>query len=489
MGVNREETLDPEDWSDVRTLAHKMVDDAVDHLSSLRDRPIWAEMPEDTQKRFLGKLPQTPSSLESVYDDFRSDVLAHSMGNTHPRFWGWYMGASNFTGALADFLAAVDGSNLGGGNTGAARVEEQVVDWMKEIVGFPESASGTLTSGGSMANAVALTVARNSLAGVDVRKKGVTQLQKPLRFYTSAEAHSCHQKGLEILGLGAEALCFVPTNADFSMNMDALEAAISKDKAAGFLPACVIATAGTTNSGAIDDLERAEAICRQNDMWFHIDGCIGALIRIAPENASLVSGLEAADSVALDPHKWLHTPFAAGCVLVKDESKHFNAFEMHGDYLQMQTRGLISGKFLADYGFDLSRGFVALKIWMSLKENGIEKFGRLIDQNIAQAKYLEQRLTAEPDMEVMVPAQINILCFRFRADLEDETELKALNTEIMLRMQEGGFAVVSDTTLGGRHCLRIAINNHRTTRADLDAVVDEVLKLGRELRKATPIKV
>lgn len=390
------------------------------------------------------------------------------------------MGASNFTGALADFLAAVDGSNLGGGNTGSARVESQVIDWMKEIVGFPASASGTITSGGSMANAVALTIARNTRAAYDVRQKGVVDLDRHMRFYASAEAHSCHQKGLEILGLGADALRLIPTHDDFSMDLAALERAIAEDRASGHLPVCVIATAGTTNSGAIDDLKRVASICEQNDLWFHVDGCIGALIRIAPESAGLVDGVEGADSVALDPHKWMHTPFAAGCVLVKNDTAHFDAFEMHADYLQMQSRGVVSGKFLADYGFDLSRGFDALKIWMSLKENGIEKFGRMIDQNIAQAKYLERRIAEETEMEVLVPPKINILCFRYRGNLEAEDSIKGLNVEIMLRMQESGFAVVSDTTLGGRHCLRVAINNHRTKREDLDILVDEVLRLGRE---------
>ncbi len=240
------------------------------------------------------------------------------MGNTHPRFFAWYMGGSNFTGALADFLAAIEGSNLGGGDTAAAALDGQVIDWMKALMGFPETAGGTLTSGGSMANMVALTVARNAMAGVDVRAEGITNLPKPLRFYTSDQAHSAHQKAIETLGLGSRALRQVPTDAAFRMDMAALQVMIDEDRAAGCLPACIIATAGTTSTGSIDDLQAIAALCKREGIWFHIDGCIGAFIRLAPRNGALVKGLDQADSLALDPHKWLQTPFECGCALVRN---------------------------------------------------------------------------------------------------------------------------------------------------------------------------
>lgn len=481
MSIKLEETLDPENWSTVKKLAHRMVDDAIQHLSDVRNRPVWQEMPKAVQANFHTPIPTEPTPLGDVYDEMVSNLTPYSMGNIHPRFWGWYMGASNFTGALGDFLAAVDGSNLGGGNTSAARVDNQVVDWLKSMMGFPETASGTLTSGGSMANMVALTVARNTKAGVDVRAEGVTSLPQPMRFYVSDQAHSCHQKALEILGLGAKSLRLIPTDENFHMIIGELEKAIGEDRGAGILPACIIATAGTTNTGAIDDLNAIEAICRRENMWYHVDGCIGALINIAPANQHLVDGIEHADSIALDPHKWLHTPFEAGCVLIRDEEKHHSAFEMHGDYLQLQTRGVIAGKFLADYSFELSRGFKALKIWMSLKEHGVTKFGRLIDQNIEQAKYLTELIQAEPLLEILAPTEINIVCFRYRGKNSDEDSIKTINIELMLRMQESGLAVPSDTTVAGKHCLRVAITNHRTQRQDLDLFIKEVLRLGREI--------
>jgi len=287
------------------------------------------------------------------------------------------MGSGNLTGALGDFLAAIEGSNLGGGDTAAKLVDMQIVNWFKALMSFPERASGTLTSGGSMANMVALTVARNAKAGVDVRHAGVTDLPKPLRFYTSDQAHSCHQKSIEALGLGRRSLRLVPSDADFRMDLGALERMIGEDRAAGHRPVCVIATAGTTNTGSIDPLASIGAICRREGLWFHVDGCICALLRIAPANAALVDAIETADSIALDPHKWLHAPFEVGCALIRDADLPFNTFNMHPAYLEEKSRGVAAGVFLADFGFELSRGFTALNIWMALKEQGVAKFGRL----------------------------------------------------------------------------------------------------------------
>jgi aromatic-L-amino-acid/L-tryptophan decarboxylase len=476
-----EETLDPDNWEAARATAHLIVDEAISHVRNVRDRPVWQPMPDEVRSAFLTPVPALPSSLASVFGELTENLLPYPMGNIHPRFWGWYMGAGNFTGALADFLAAIDGSNLGGGNTSAAQLDRQVVNWLKQIMGFPVSASGTLTSGGSMANMVGLTVARNAMAGIDVRAEGVINLPQPLRFYASDQVHSCHQKAMETLGLGSRALVHVASDADFRIDTTALQRAIAEDRAAGMRPACVIATAGTVNTGSIDDLKAVGDVCRREGLWFHVDGCIGALIKIAHEHAHMVDGIEAADSLALDPHKWLHAPFEAGCALVRDAKLHYATFSLHPEYLEEKPRGMAGAEFLFDYGFELSRGFKALKIWMALKEHGTEKFGRLIDQNIAQGAYLTRLIEAEPNLELMAPNVINIVCFRYRLEGADEAAHQALNTEIMLRLQEAGTAVMTDTTINGRHCLRAAINNHRTRRADLELLVREVTRLGLEL--------
>ncbi|MEF2554064.1 aspartate aminotransferase family protein [Aurantimonas sp. A2-1-M11] len=473
-----EETLDPIDWSAVRALSHRMIDDSIGYLRDVRERPVWQEMPAGVKAAFEELLPRYPMPLDDVYRQVTENLMPYPMGNIHPRFWSWYMGSSNFTGALADFLAAIQGSNLGGGNHAAASMDSQVVNWCKEMIGFPPPASGTLVSGGSMANLIALTVARNVKAGVDVREHGVGAIEKPLRFYASDQVHSCHRKAIEALGLGNKALRRIPSDAELRIDVAALRAAIAEDRAAGCQPAGVIAAAGTVNTGAIDDLEALASLADEEALWLHVDGCIGALLAIAPANAYRVSGIARADSVALDPHKWLHAPFEVGCVLIRDASAHRGAFAVTQEYLESTPRGLASAEWLHEYGLQTTRGFRALKIWMALKEHGIEKFGRLIDQNIAQAHHLSRLIKEEPLFELVAPTSINIVCFRYRPRGLKEVASKALNIEIMLRLQEEGIAALSDTTVHGEHCLRVAVNNHRTRREDLDMLVAETLRLG-----------
>lgn len=476
-----EETLDPDNWEETRTIAHRMVDESIDYLRSVRDRPVWQAMPEEVRKSFKSSLPKEPTDLKTVYQRFVHQVFPYPMGNIHPRFWMWYMGSSNFTGAMADFLAAIIGSNLGGGDHAASLVDLQVVDWCKQIIDFPDSSSGTLVSGGSVANIICLAVARNLKANIDVRQHGVAAIDKPLRFYSSDQVHSCHQKGLELLGLGQHALCRIPSNDVYQVDISKLEKAIQKDRESGRNPVCVIANASSVNTGAIDDLNAIADLCQREGLWFHVDGCIGALIKIAPENRQLVSGLERADSVALDPHKWLHTPFEVGCAIVKDAQAHLNTFNLTPEYLEMTDRGLASENWLYNYGIQTSRGFRALKVWMSLQEHGIKKFGRLIDQNIAQARYLSKLIEAQPDLELAARTNINIVCFRFNPGNLESKFIKRINQEIMLRMQETGVAAISDTSLRGQHYLRVAITNHRTRRSDLDLLITEVMQLGKTI--------
>ncbi|MFZ5710164.1 MAG: pyridoxal phosphate-dependent decarboxylase family protein [Pseudomonadota bacterium] len=476
-----EETLDPEDWTELRAVAHRMVDDAIDHVAGVRDRAAWRDMPETVHSRLRAPLPVEGAPMDRVYQDYRETSAAYPMGNIHPRFWGWFMGAGNFAGALGDFLAAIDGSNLGGGNTGPAALDRQVTGWLKEMMGFPADAGAMLTSGGSVANMVGLVVARNVMSGIDLRERGVRAMPQPLRFYGSEQMHSCHQKAMEVLGLGNTALRRIPVDDRLRMDMGALARAVAEDRAAGWKPACVIASAGTVNTGSVDPLEEIADFCAAEGLWNHVDGCIGALLAIAPGGRALVKGLGRADSLALDPHKWLHAPFVAGCALVRDRRAHFGAFTLHGEYLQEQARGLAAGEFLADYGMDLSRGFQALKVWMALKHHGVAKFGRLIDQNIAQAAHLADRVRGEPLLALMAPQVINVVCFRYAPEGLGEDDLRRINTEIMLRIQEAGTAVPTDTTIGGQHCLRVAITNHRTRVSDLDLLVEEVLRIGRQV--------
>ncbi len=476
------ESLDPADWDALRQLAHRAVDDGFEYLRTVRERPVWRPVPDSVVARLQGPAPREPAGAEQAYADFRELVLPYPMGNIHPRFWSWFMGNGTAFGAVADFLAAVMNPNMGGGNHVANHVEAQVLEWSKEIVGFPAAASGLLVSGGSMANFVGLAVARNARAGVDVRQLGVGAIPRPLVTYASVEVHSCVQKAIEALGLGARSLRKVPVDDHYAIDVAALQRRIAADRAAGLHPFCVIGNAATINTGGTDDLAALADLCEREDLWFHVDGATGALLALAPRHRGLVRGMERADSVTIDFHKWLHVPFEAACVLVRDRKAHRDAFALTPEYLEKAERGLASGAhWFSEYGLQLSRGFRALKIWLMIKEHGLERFGRLIDRNIAQAHELAALVEAAPDLELMAPVRTNIVCFRYDPGGLDTAELNALNQELLIRLHESGAAAPSYTTLGDRYCLRAAIANFRTTSADLVLAVRAVREIGREL--------
>ena len=476
------ESLDPADWPAMRALAHRMVDDAFASLETLRERPVWQPVPAAVAARFETPAPRAPEGAAAAYEDFIRDVMPYPMGNAHPRFWAWYMGNGTVGAALADFLAAVMNPNVGGGHHVANLVEAQVIAWLADMMGFPKGTSGLLVSGASMANLVGLTVARNTRAGVDVRRQGVAAALRPLTVYASSEVHSCNQKAVELLGLGSEALRRVPVRDDFTLDLGALQRRIDADRAAGCQPIAVIGSAGTVNTGAIDDLAALAELCAREGLWFHVDGAIGAVAVLADNVRPLLRGIERADSVALDLHKWMHMPFEAGCVLVRDEAAHRNSFSLTPEYLEHGVRGLAGGvRWPSDYGVQLSRGFRALKVWMSIKEHGLDRFGRMIARNVEQAQYLGALIAAQPMLERVAPIGLDIVCFRCHPAGLDETALETLNRELLLQLQEQGIAAPSYTTIGGRYCLRVAIANHRSRRSDFDALVEAVVRIGAEL--------
>ena len=485
--VHMEETLDPQDWDAMRTLGHRMVDEVVNTLATVRDRPPWQHAPDHIRAHFEGPMPVDPQQPNEIYDEFLEFIQPYPVGNIHPRFWGWVFGTGTFLGAMAEMLAA--GMNLGaaGGLSyhSANYVENQVMDWLKEMLGFPASSSGLLTSGCSAANLIGLAVARNTRAEYDLRRKGLHNAPARMVLYASEQAHSSVQKAVELLGLGSDALRLVHVDDQFRIDLKALSAFIAADQEAGLFPFCVVGAAGTTNSGAVDDLEALADLCQQEDLWFHVDGAFGAWAAIAPRAKALVKGMERADSLAFDLHKWMYMPYTIGCVLVRREEDHRHAFSLTPDYLAHGegSRGLTGQDvpWLSDYGYELSRGFHALKAWMSLKEHGLAKYSRLIQQNIDQTQYLANLVESAPELELTAPASLNVVCFRYvDPGLQDE-ELDALNKEIEIELQEQGIAVLSGTKLHGNYVLHVAHCNHRTRREDMDLLVYEVSRIGNQL--------
>ncbi|MDQ6718125.1 MAG: pyridoxal-dependent decarboxylase [Gemmatimonadota bacterium] len=482
MTSEKQESLDPSDWDEMRALAHRMVDDAFKYTETVRDRPVWQPVPADVEAHFHGGAPRGPSPAEDVYEDFKQNVLPYPMGNIHPRFWAWYMGNGTIQAALSDFLAAVMNPNVGGGNHVASLVEAQVIGWMKEMMGFPSTASGLLVSGGSMANFVGLAVARNVKAGFDIRAEGTRGGERQLVVYASEEVHNSNQKSVELLGIGSSYLRKIGVNDDYTIDLAALDATIGIDRAAGLQPICVIGSAGTINTGAIDDLNAIADLCKREDLWFHVDGAIGAVAVLADNVRPKLAGIERADSVALDLHKWMHVPFEAGCVLVRHESDHRNAFAVGAAYLAHEERGLAAGKvWFSDYGLQLTRQFRALKVWMSIKEHGLDRFGRMIARNVDQAAYLGALIEREPKLELIAPIGLDIICFRYNPGRMNDEQLNALNKDILAELQEKGIAAPSYTSLRGRYCLRVAIANHRSVQSDFDLLAEEVVRIGDEI--------
>jgi aromatic-L-amino-acid decarboxylase len=473
-----DQSLDPTDWNEYRHTAHAMLDAALDSLQDVRQRPVWRPVPEVVRNALEAPLPCDPQGIAQTAEDCLQFVLPYTTGNTHPRFFGWVHGSGTPGGVVADMLAAAMNANVGGRDHGAVYVERQVIEWCRQLFGMPREAGGLLVTGTSMAHQVALTVARNHMADHDVRVEG--NRGAPLVAYTSAEAHGSVAKAFETLGLGRRALRAVPVDRSYRMDLAALRLAIAADLDNGLQPFCVIATAGTVNTGAIDDLAGVAALCKEYGLWFHVDGAFGALAIMSKALSPLLAGIEQADSIAFDFHKWLHVPYDAGCVLIRDRQLQLDAFSARQAYLAAGTRGLAGANpWFCEFGPEMSRGFRALKVWFTLKEHGTKRLGAKILENCQQAAYLAEAIGRQPELNLIASGPLSVVCFRFVVPGLDAEQLDQLNDDIVGDLQEQGIAVPSTTRLGGRLAIRVAITNHRTRLDDLDMLLDAVLRFGR----------
>ena len=469
-------SLDPEDWTELRALGHRMLDDAFDELSTIRQGPVWRPMPAHVRDAWADPLPRHGTAVADVYDAYKDLIAPFGVGNRHPRFLGWVHGGGTAVGMLAEMLAAGLNANCGGRDHAPIACEQQVIRWAAEMLGMPAGSSGLVVSGTSMANFIAVLIARTAALGRMVRHDGLAV--STLTAYTSAAAHMCVARALEMSGLGSAVLRLIPTTDTDVMCLATLSRRIAEDRAAGLQPFLVVGTAGSVDTGSIDDLNGIADICAREQLWFHVDAAFGAIAMLSPVLRGLFAGMSRADSVAFDFHKWAQVPYDAGCIVVRDPEVHAATFEHETAYLRRDARGLAAGdSWPVDLGPELSRGFRALKVWMTLKTYGADRIGRVAEQSCAHARALETAVMAEPMLEILAPVHLNVVCFRYRPGDN------AMQAAIAADLQLAGDAVLSTTTIRGRTALRAAFVNHRTVTEDVLKVVRSVLVAG-DLRMA-----
>lgn len=477
--------MSPEEF---RRHGHRLVDDVAEFLASLPSRPVTrgekpsqirATLPDD-------RLPETGEDAGPLLENAARLLAEHSLFNGHPRFFGYITSSAAPIGALADLLAAAVNPNTGGYQLSpvATEIEKQAVRWVADLIGFPRSGSGLLVSGGNMANFVAFLAARRAKFGAAVREKGLG-VAPGARIYSSAETHTWLQKAADLFGFGTGAVCQVPVDARLRMDTTALARAIAQDKRAGLFPFLVVGTAGTVSTGAVDPLPEIGRIAREHGLWFHVDGAYGAPAAMLPDAPEDLRALAGADSVAVDPHKWLYTPLEAGCTLTADPNALSEAFSYHPTYYHFDSEEEQTNFY--ELGLQNSRGFRALKVWLAIRRVGRGGFARMISDDIALARRLAQNIARHGDFEGG-PGGLSIVTFRYaprelRSGPEAEERLNRLNTELLTRLQDGGEAFVSNAVVGGKFLLRACIVNFRTGHADVDALPEIVARVGREVAR------
>jgi glutamate/tyrosine decarboxylase-like PLP-dependent enzyme len=475
-----------------RRLGHRAVDMLADWLAGVDARPVFTPMTPAARADLLEEsLPDAGAAPAAIFERFASAVLPHPMGNGHPRFFGWVNSPPAPMGVLGDLLAAGMNPSCAGGDHAAIYVERCATRWLMELLGFPlEGSMGVLVSGGSTASLTCLAAARHraaAAAGWNVRAEGLQGGRPRLVLYMSEEGHSCVRKAAELLGLGSDAVRILPSDDGFHLDPAAVAAAMTRDRTAGLVPFCVVASAGTVSTGAVDPLAALADLCQRERCWLHVDGAYGAVAAVVPALADRFHGLARVDSIALDPHKWLSVPVECGAALVRDGAALRDAFSLVPAYLRTEEgQGFGGLPWFAEYGFQQTRGFRALKLWMTLQHLGRGGVRALISRHLALAARLARLIDAAPDLERLAPVELSIVCFRYvppGASL-DGAALDLLNKRIMETIQCEGRAFVSNAVLRGRFALRACVLHYATTDADLTALVDAVRDAGARCARA-----
>ncbi len=448
----------------MRDLGYQVVDMIVEHTRDLRQKSVTRSRDRATLAALLHEPPpQEGQGLEAVLETAREHVFGNVMYVNHPRFFAFAPGPSNFVSVMADTLAS--GFNVFSGvaleSSAAAQVEETVIDWLRQICGLPESAGGVLVSGGSMANLTALAAARKTMLGDEWHNATI---------YCSDQTHSSIDRAASVIGLPAAQLRRIPSDERFRMPMDGLIRTIHRDRRNGLRPFCVVANAGTINTGAVDPLPDIAILCRDEQMWFHIDGAYGASTMLTEEGTAALRGLERADSVSLDPHKWLFQPFAVGCLLVRNRDRLREAFQVLPEYLKVVlSEG--DGTNYCDFSPELTRRFRAFKLWMSVKAFGLDGFRRAVEVGLGNARFAESQLRSSDSWEVLTPANLGIVTFRYRPQNLSDTDLNRLNLSITRLCLARGFSMVMTTELRNKTALRLCTINPRTTKEDISETI------------------
>jgi aromatic-L-amino-acid/L-tryptophan decarboxylase len=478
--------------ADFRAIGHELIDRVADFLTTLPDRPVApASTPREMHAR-LGtgdRVPANGEDAKTIAKHAADLVIANSTFNGHPRFFGYITSSASPIGALADMLAASVNPNCGAWALSpvATEIEKQSVKWIADLIGYPGDSGGLLVSGGNMANMVCLIAAIRAQADWDVRALGVAA-GKSIRIYASAEVHTWLQKGADTCGLGTNAVRSVPVDGALAMDVSALGRMIAEDRAAGHRPAVVIGTAGSVSTGAIDPLPEIAALCRREKLWFHVDGAYGAPAAILPESSPALRALSMADSVAVDPHKWLYAPIEAGCSLVRDPDKLHEAFSFHPPYYRFDGDEKDPPTNFHEWGPQNSRGFRALKVWMTIRQVGRDGYVRMLRDDIALAREMCDLAAREEELEVLTNS-LSITTFRYvprrlKGKVSQPAvaeELNTLNAAILEKLQKDGGVYPSNAVIGGRFAIRACIVNFRTGSADVKALVDATVAAGRAL--------
>ena len=472
-----------------RNLGYEIVDRIASHLDELRDIPVAPKATPQAIRDLLGQgaMPETSSDPREALKALTDITLANTCLNAHPRMWGYITGSPSPVGALADLVAASANPNVAGWNGApiATEIEHQAVQWISQLLGYSDNASGILTSGGNMSNFIGVLAARKAKANWDIRQEGIDG--HGLVLYATRETHAWIEKAADLFGFGTQAIHYVETDARQRMDIDSLANHIRSDRNAGLKPFLVVGTAGTTSTGAIDPLLAIANICQKNDLWFHVDGCYGAPGVLAPHASDDLCGLRLADSLAIDAHKWLYVPLEAGCTLVRDSQHLTTAFSTNPSYYELGN----DPHSVTDYyamGPQNSRGFRALKVWMTLKQAGREGYREAITQNITQAARLYELLDQQDDFEATT-LSLSITTFRYvprdidpaSSDPNITNYLNELNATLMNHIQRSGDLYLSNAVTDGTTLLRSCIVNFRTSNVDIDSVPTRIRRLAEPL--------